>query len=53
MRLFDLGGDKPVVVRSRAVREPRHVRFFFGGYEAPNLINAAGLPASPFTTEPL
>lgn len=42
--------DGIVVVRSREIAAPRHVRFFFGGYEPPNLVNAAQLPASPFTT---
>ncbi|MFT5466089.1 MAG: sialate O-acetylesterase [Verrucomicrobiales bacterium] len=42
-----------VVLNSISVSEPKDVRFFFGGADAPNLINAAGLPASPFTTESL
>jgi sialate O-acetylesterase len=42
--------DDTVVVTSPQVPQPRQVRFFFGGHDAPNLVNAAGLPASPFTT---
>ncbi len=45
--------NETIIVRSPAVPQPRQVRFFFGGNVAPNLVNAAGLPASPFTTEEL
>lgn len=47
-----LDGTK-VVLRSARVAQPESARFFFGGREAPNLINEVGLPASPFTTESL
>lgn len=42
-----------VVVQSPNVANPQHVRFFFGGYDRPNLSNGAGLPGSPFTTADL
>ncbi|MGB0580033.1 MAG: hypothetical protein ACPGVU_10055 [Limisphaerales bacterium] len=42
-----------VILNSAKVAEPKNVRFFFGDNEIPNLINQAGLPASPFTTESL
>jgi sialate O-acetylesterase len=41
-----------VVLRAAAVPEPRDVRFFYGGITPPNLVNAAGLPAGPFSTTP-
>lgn len=40
-----------VVLRCEAVPAPTLARFFHGGVNRPNLGNAAGLPASPFTTE--
>lgn len=42
-------GDK-VVVKSGAVARPTAVRFAWGNLATPNLFNAAGLPASCFTT---
>ncbi len=42
-----------IVVISPGVPVPKEVRFFFGSSDLPNLINAAELPASPFTTEAL
>lgn len=44
---------RAVIVKAAAVPQPRHVRFFFGGTQLPNLGNAARLPASPFSTENL
>jgi sialate O-acetylesterase len=42
-----------VVLSSTSIAEPKNARFFFGGRNTPNLVNQAGLPASPFTTESL
>lgn len=42
---------RTVIVRAAGISHPRHVRFFYGGTQIPNLGNAAQLPASPFTTE--
>jgi sialate O-acetylesterase len=39
-----------VVVRSPEIKKPTHVRFGWHRSANPNLINAAGLPASPFQT---
>jgi sialate O-acetylesterase len=39
-----------IILSSPLVEQPKSARFFFGGVERPNLVNAAGLPASPFTT---
>ena len=39
-----------IILSSPLVPHPESARFFFGGVERPNLVNAAGLPASPFTT---
>jgi len=39
-----------VVVRSPEIKNPTHVRFGWHRSANPNLINAAGLPASPFQT---
>jgi sialate O-acetylesterase len=48
-------GDR-VVVSSPLVPEPRYVRYGWANYpqpdHAPNLYNAAGLPAAPFTSYP-
>ncbi len=45
-----------VIVSSPAVQSPRYVRYGWANYpppdRAPNLLNAAGLPASPFSTYP-
>ncbi len=41
---------KTVVVSSGKVREPAHVRFGWHKVANPNLVNSAGLPASPFQT---
>ena len=40
-----------IVLTAPRVSRPNAVRFLFGGFDKPNLVNAAGLPASPFTTE--
>mgnify|MGYP004098808825 FL=1 len=40
-----------LIVSSKAVREPKNVRFGWNQEAEPNLVNGAGLPASPFTTE--
>jgi len=40
-----------VIVRSKEVKNPVHVRFGWDHKATPNLLNGAGLPASPFTTE--
>ncbi len=40
-----------VVVRSDAVREPAAVRYWWAANPKCNLVNAAGLPASPFRTD--
>lgn len=42
-----------IVVRSTEVRSPEQVRFGWHQEAEPNLINAEGLPASPFTTADL
>jgi sialate O-acetylesterase len=33
------------------VKEPVHVRFGWDQLATPNLVNLAGLPASPFTSQ--
>ncbi len=40
-----------VIVASDAVAKPVHVRFGWHQLAEPNLVNAAGLPASPFRTD--
>ena len=40
-----------VVAKSKAVKNPVHVRFGWEQKASPNLFNRAGFPASPFTTE--
>jgi sialate O-acetylesterase len=45
-----IDGDT-VVVRSDQVAEPAHVRFAWTDTAEPNLVNDAGLPASPFRTD--
>ena len=40
-----------IVVSSPNVAEPKHVRFGWHKVANPNLINSAGLPASPFQTD--
>lgn len=40
-----------VIVRSKDVASPVAVRFAWKDYAAPNLVNGAGLPASPFRTD--
>jgi sialate O-acetylesterase len=42
-----------LIVSSPTVPEPRYVRYAWANYPAANLYNAAGLPASPFTSYPL
>ncbi|MGB6132708.1 MAG: sialate O-acetylesterase [Acidobacteriaceae bacterium] len=42
-----------VIVSSPAVSRPVYVRYAWKGYVANNLFNAAGLPASTFTSEPI
>jgi hypothetical protein len=46
-------GRHPISVSSPKVAEPRHTRYAWSPYPDPpvNLINDAGLPASPFSTE--
>jgi len=39
-----------VVVQSKDVAEPKHVRFGWRNTANPNLVNSEGLPASPFQT---
>jgi len=39
-----------LIVKSDAVKNPVHVRFGWNELAEPNLVNAAGLPASPFNT---
>ena len=43
--------EDELTVSSKAVREPKNVRFGWNQEAEPNLVNGAGLPASPFTTE--
>jgi sialate O-acetylesterase len=49
--------DDSIAVSSPAVPSPRYVRYSWANYpspdHAPNLYNAAGLPASPFTSYPI
>ena len=40
-----------VVVSDEQVPEPKYVRYGWSNAPAVNLFNAAGLPASPFTSE--
>ena len=42
---------KSVLVSSNEVAEPKSVRFGWHKLANPNLVNSAGLPASPFQTE--
>ena len=42
---------RTVVVRAEGVTEPKHVRFGWHKTANPNLVNRAGLPASPFQTD--
>ena len=42
-----------VVARSDTVKKPKFVRFGWNQEADPNLVNGAGLPASPFTTAEL
>ena len=42
-----------VIVSSPSVHDPVYVRYAWKGYVANNLFNAAGLPASTFTSEPV
>ncbi len=42
---------KSVVVSSEQIPQPAHVRFGWHKLANPNLINSAGLPASPFQTD--
>ncbi|PHS07009.1 MAG: sialate O-acetylesterase [Blastopirellula sp.] len=39
-----------VVVAAKSVKHPKHVRFGWHKVANPNLVNSAGLPASPFQT---
>jgi sialate O-acetylesterase len=43
--------DGKVIVSSKAVREPAAVRYGWAANPKCNLVNAAGLPASPFRTD--
>ncbi|MDA0588926.1 MAG: sialate O-acetylesterase [Planctomycetota bacterium] len=45
-----IDGDT-VVVSAAGVSEPKHVRFGWHKVANPNLVNGAGLPASPFQTD--
>jgi sialate O-acetylesterase len=45
-----IAGDK-VIVRSESVKEPAAVRYGWAGNPNCNLVNGAGLPASPFRTD--
>jgi sialate O-acetylesterase len=40
-----------VIISSKAVRNPISVRFGWDQLATPNLVNGAGLPASPFTSK--
>ena len=42
--------EAELIVTSKAVLEPKNVRFGWNQEAEPNLVNGAGLPASPFTT---
>ncbi|MCE9554729.1 MAG: hypothetical protein K8T91_15335 [Planctomycetes bacterium] len=44
-------GEQTLVIRSASVKEPVAVRFAWSGIAQPNLVNEAGLPASPFRTD--
>jgi sialate O-acetylesterase len=46
----EIDGDT-VIVSSDAVAKPSAVRFGWKDYATPNLVNGAGLPASPFRTD--
>jgi sialate O-acetylesterase len=41
-----------IVVSAPSVKEPKYVRYGWANAPVCNLFNAAGLPASPFTSEP-
>lgn len=45
-----IDGDS-VIVSSDSVTAPKHVRFGWHKVANPNLVNGAGLPASPFQTD--
>ena len=49
----DIAGADTVLVSSPQVERPAHVRYGWRPYPDPpvNLVNSAGLPASPFSTE--
>ena len=47
------GKSVSLIVSSKAVRNPKAVRFGWDQEAEPNLVNGAGLPASPFTTAEL
>jgi sialate O-acetylesterase len=47
---FIVYGDH-VIARSKEVKKPVHVRFGWDQLATPNLVNGAGLPASPFTSK--
>ena len=47
---FTVYGDH-IVAKSKEVKEPIHVRFGWDQLATPNLVNRAGLPASPFTSK--
>lgn len=42
--------DGGVLLSSPKVKKPKHARYAWAVYLEPNLVNAAGLPAAPFTT---
>ncbi len=42
---------KTILVSNSSVPDPKYVRYGWANYPTVNLVNGAGLPASPFTTE--
>ncbi|MGZ5506589.1 MAG: sialate O-acetylesterase [Limisphaerales bacterium] len=46
----EIAGPDSLVVRSSDVKQPTDVRFGWNQEAMPNLVNGAGLPASPFRT---
>ncbi len=48
-----IGSDNTILISSEQVAEPKHARYAWVPFPSPevNLVNSAGLPASPFTTE--
>ena len=50
-RIENANGGDHIVVSSSAVKDPAYVRYGWQNAPVLNLYNAAGLPASPFTSE--